>query len=296
MRWLLGVAVGCAGWLWAHPATAQRPFQVYDPFYQTETARRSFYDGYMLALEAAYRTAPGLVTGNQPVADGAGLGLSARIEVQLTPQLDAGVILDATGGGQSRGLAWSWATLTYSWTEDFNDYAFRVAVDPNADARLGFPQADVALMASTLLSPRVSSDVAVGARRVRRGFAEYASGDPLEDNDFTLVYQRALGWELHVMLNYNVLLSLSGSRAYASLGFMHGQYRMLEVDRDPAPLVPVPLGEEEFSGGMVAARLGSEWARPAYRVAPFLRWPIFSWQSGERPRPPFTFGASFTLR
>jgi len=296
MRWLLGVWLVCSGWVGAHPARAQRPFQVYDPFYQTETARRSFYDGYMVTLETAYRTAPGLASGTQPVADGAGLGVSVRLEVQLTSHLDAGVILDVSAGAQSRGLAWSWATLTYSWTEDFNDYAFRVAIDPNADARLGFPQADVALMASTLLSPRISSDVAVGARRVRRGFAEYASGEIPSGSDFTLIYQRALGWELHVMLNYNMLLSLSGSKAYASLGFMHGQYRMLEVDRDPAPLVPIPLGEEEFSGGMVAARIGSEWARPAYRVAPFLRWPVVSWQSGERPRPPFTFGATFTLR
>ncbi|MDX1531347.1 MAG: hypothetical protein R3362_07460, partial [Rhodothermales bacterium] len=37
------------------PAAAQAPYDVSDPFYQEETARRAFYDGFAFSAEAAYR-------------------------------------------------------------------------------------------------------------------------------------------------------------------------------------------------------------------------------------------------
>ena len=291
----------------AAPAAAQRPFSVYDPFYRDETARPTFHDAYAISGEVSYRPF-GVVQGTETATQPNPLGVALRLDYGLAPHFDVGAIVDASGVGTGRSVRWSWLVAKYYWTADEADYSFRLAVDPDADGRVGFPQADFAFLASNTLSPRVSSDFAIGARRVQRGFyeriavpADLASPAPpaaprTSDNVFT----RALGWELHVMASYNVHLGPSGSRVFATLSADRGDYTLHQiatadavVDEEPSAADGV---RDHYRGGVVWLRQGLDFARPSYRVSPFVGVPVAQWTPEGNPRARTHLGVELTLR
>ncbi len=292
----------------AEPAMAQRPFHVYDPFYRSETARRAFHESYAVSGEVSYRAA-GPVQGSQNAIAPDPLGLALRFDYALTDYLDAGVIVDATG---DRAMRWSWVVLTYHRTEGFDDYAFRLALDPDADGRVGFPQADLALIASSVLSPRVSSDFVIGARRVKRGYQQFealegvGTGVPdVPQASYAIHNARALGYEANLMMTYNFHLGPSGSKLY--LGFLgqHGEYRLHrspgagEIARSSLGTGVGEAGEEaqRFSGGVLWIRPGLEYHRPHYRLTPFLNLPLAQWNPRDgSPRARPHVGVQLMLR
>ncbi len=295
----------------AMPVAAQRPFRIYDPFYRNESARRPFYDGYAITGEVSYRSL-GELQGQNPALESNPLGLALRFDYQLTDHLDVGAIVDASGAG--RTLAWSWVVLTYHRTQDYDDYAFRLALDPDSDGRVGFPQADLAFVASSLLSPTFSSDFAIGIRRVQRGYRQYlpVADEPQPDvvlpsatpGNYDVMFNRALGWEIHVMMNYSLHLSPSGTKFYAGLVADRGQYELHQMrsgetmaaptpDRDADP---VQISREGYRGGVLWLRPGFEYNRPAFRVTPFLNVPLVQWTPDGHPNARPHLGVSLMLR
>ena len=275
----------------AAPAGAQQPFRVYDPFYRNETARRTFNDDLALSGEVSYTATRG-VTDPATQPDPFEVGL--RLDYRLAPNLEVGAVVDATGVGNGRALRWSWILGRYAWTVGTYDYAFRLALDPDSDGRVGFPQADLAFVASSPIGPSASSDFAFGVRRVRRGFRQEIPGvSPPARND-TLINGRALGWELHLMVAYTAYLSPSGSRIFASLSVERGDYELVGV-KDPGN---VPVAPRRFRSGLVWLRPGVEFARPSFRFAPFLGLPVVQWApEGENiPRLWPQVGVEVTLR
>lgn len=280
------------GGLAAWPAQAQRPFRVYDPFYRNETARRTFDDDFALSGEVAYTATRGGATGaTQP--DPIELGI--RLDYRLAPHLEVGAVVDASGTGSGRALRWGWILGRYNWTVGTSDYAFRLALDPDSDGRVGFPQADLAFVASSPIGPGASSDFAFGVRRVRRGYRQEGRGgiSPPAAQD-TTINGRALGLELHLMVAYSAFLSPSGSRVFASLSVERGDYELVGIT-DPGN---VPLPVERFRGGLVWLRPGVEFARPNFRFAPFLGLPVVQWspEAQNLPRVWPQVGLELTLR
>jgi hypothetical protein len=275
----------------AAPAGAQQPFRVYDPFYRNETARRTFDDDLALSGEVSYTATRGTT---DPATQPDPLEVGLRLDYRLAPHLEVGVVVDVSGVGSGRALRWSWIVGRYGWTVGTYDYAFRLALDPDSDGRVGFPQADFAFVASSPIGPVASSDFAVGVRRVRRGFRqELSEASPPADAQ-TFVNGRALGWELHLMVAYTAFLSPSGSRVFASLSVERGDYDLVGVT-DPGG-EPVPT--RGFRSGLVWLRPGVEFARPNFRFAPFLGLPVAQWApEGENiPRLWPQIGVEVTLR
>lgn len=295
----------------AEPALAQRPFHVYDPFYRSETARRAFHETYAVSGEVSYRAA-GPVQGSQNAIAPDPLGVAFRLDYALTDYLDAGVIVDAAGATGARAMRWSWVVLTYHRTEGFDDYAFRLALDPDADGRVGFPQADLALIASSVLSPRVSSDFVVGARRVKRGYQQFESLEDVQaappaapQPSYALHNARALGYEANLMMTYNLHLGPSGSKAYLGILGQHGEYRLHRspgADEVVRASIAADAGQpdeqvQRFSGGVLWIRPGFEYHRPHYRLTPFLNLPIVQWNPREgSPRARPHVGVQLMLR
>lgn len=294
---LLGVLAAFG--LLPEPAEAQRPFRVFDPFYRSETARRAFFDGYAVTAEAAYRSSGSVQDGRQTVG-GDPLGLSFRLDYQFLPQVDLSAVLDAAGSYTGRSLSVSWVALKYYETIEHTDYAFRLAVDPSFDGRVGFPQMDVAFISTTLLAPNLSADHAVGVRRVRMGYEQYVPGSPEEEVPSVpttlpsgdIVYTRAMGWEVHLMMHYSFLLNPARSNVFLSFLLDYGQYDLWEASlREDGPGARMGLAEpaagvggageddltKEYRGGVVWLRSGFEYNRPAFQVMPFLSLPLQEW-------------------
>ncbi len=283
---------------------AQRPFDAYDPFYQTETARRAFIGTYAVGARVALRASGGAIDSALlalPVGTRRGpLGLALRGDYALGPNVDVGVVVDvaAVSGGQA--VRWSWIVGRYAWTVDATDYGLRLALDPDSDGRTGFPQADLALLATSVLSPRLVSDVAIGLRRVRRGFQEVVPRPdapvPLNPmTDFDVAYGRAIGWEAHAMVTYSALLSPSGSRVFGTVSAERGAYDLVRIGTlsgDGA----AQTRAGKVRAGVIWARAGGELARPSLRFAPFIAVPLVRWgPSGPSPARP-TMGVDVTLR
>ncbi len=281
---LLGVLLASV----AVPAVqAQRPFRVYDPFYRGETARRTFDDDFAVSGEATYTATRGGGVGTAPSA----VELGVRIDYRLAPHLEVGAVVDASGGNTGRTLRWGWILGRYGWTVGTNDYAFRLALDPDSDGRVGFPQADLAFVSSSPIGPGASSDFAFGVRRVRRGYR--LVGDEGAAPAIPDTVGRAFGWELHLMVAYSAFLSPSGSRVFASLSVERGDYSLVGVVNDS---VGVPT--QRFRGGLVWLRPGIEFARPSFRFAPFLGLPVVQWSPQNRNLPRLwpQVGVELTLR
>lgn len=301
---------------------AQRPFRVHDPFYQGETGRRAFYDGYAFTTELSVRSPGSVKDGRQSVGSDY-LALSFWLDYQLFPYIDVTAIVDAAGGGTGRNLTVSWLAVKYYRTVENTDYAIRLAVDPSFDGRLGSPQADLAFISTTLLSPMLSSDYAIGVRRVRVGYEQLVpntdspSIPPESPFMGDIVYTRALGWEVHFMMQYSVLLNPARSNVFMSLQVDRGQYELLETSlrragagsgnktREKAAaningLQDIDASEtltKQYQGGTVWLRSGIEYNRPSLQIVPFLGVPLKQWvPEGEKGTARINVGLRLMLR
>lgn len=316
---LLGLLLGLG--LLPQDAAAQRPFRLSDPFYRGETARRHFFDRYALTGEVSYRSA-GTFQGDAVPASNSDLAFRFRFEYELARRLDMGAIFDAAGGAGTRRLSLSWLVLKYyRFVEETNsDYAFRLAVDPSSNGRMGFPQVDLAFLYTSLLSPVLSTDFAIGMRRVNVGYAQFIPPEPLGEGDSfvirprpTVLFTRALGTEMHLLLNYNLHFDPAGSNLFVDFLGEFGSYDVVEAALEAnTGLNLADLGsgegmgqddaEEETSsyrGGTVWMRFGVEFQRPNYRLSPFLGAPLQQWTPetiDDWPEARLHFGFQLTLR
>ncbi len=289
--WPVGILVFAISLLIAPEVLAQRPFTVNDPFYRSETARRVFYDGLAATGEVSYRAnVSGVLPSTTPA-----LGLSFRLHYRLAPSIDLNAYWDAAGTTTGRTVVLSWVGLKYYWTVDDFDYAFRLAVDPASDGRVGFPQMDVAFISTRAFSAIFSSDFAVGLRRVRKGFRQFVPADANFTNEGPLVVApgapsqfidtRALGMELHFMWSYNMIFDPAASNLFFSLMGEGGQYSLFETPLDGTPRDAQTAGDEnenelgstDYRGGVVWMRSGIEYNRPSYQVIPFMSIPLKQW-------------------
>lgn len=315
-RVLVGLGLLAAGPAFPEAAMAQRPLIVHDPFYRGETARRAFFDGYAFTTELSYRSPSEQSIRPDP------LGLSFRLEYQVSSRVDLGAVLDAAGTNGGRTLDLSWLTLKYYHTEENTDYAFRLAVDPSLDGRLGNPQMDAAFISTTLMAPNLSSDYAIGLRRVRLGYEELIARDPETDvadipqqvRTTDIVYTRALGWEFHTMAQYSLLLNPARSNVFLSGLFYLGQYDIVrsslnrgadQPDDTGAEMVSpeitnsddVDQGLEKHHAGALWLRSGIEYNRPSYQIAPFVSYALKQWSpEGDATPARLSFGLRFMLR
>ena len=288
---------------------AQAPFRVYDPFYRGETARRSFFDGYALTTEIAYRASGSIQDGRQ-TANADPFGLSFRFDYEIGSNMDVSAIVDAASSIAGRKLTVQWLALKLYHRVEYTDYAFRLAVDPAFDGRVGFPQMDLAFLSTSLLTPNLSSDYALGVRRVRFGF-EQLRRQPVEVDmvpapliaPSDIVYTRALGWEVHLMMQHALLLNPARSSLFVGLLLDVGRYDLLETSLRAADdsvravmmeygkLLPANEGDEavpsagfggrEYRGGVFWLRTGFEYNRPSYQVHPFVSVPLSQWSPAD---------------
>ena len=273
----------------AQDTHAQRPFLVYDPFYNSETARRVFFDGYSVTTDISCCTfGDSLQTAGGPNSAGLfglPLGVGFHFNYQLARQLDIGAVVDAAGSNSGRSLSISWLSMKYYWTNDNADYAFRLAVDPSTDWQVGFPQLDLAFLSTTLLAPMLSNDFAIGARRIRMGYQRWISAADGRD----IVFTRALGYEVHAMLSYNLLIDPGGSNVFLSVRGEGGSYSLFETSQREVQTgagaskaggtagAETPTWKTDYRGGVVWIRGGVSFSRPSYIVAPFVSIPVQQW-------------------
>ncbi len=282
---LIGLFAMLPSLLFAPAANAQRPFPVNDPFYRSETARKVFHDGLAATGEVAYR-ASGPVPGSGIPTSGSPLSLSFRLHYRMADRIDLNAYWDAAGTPTGRTVVLSWVGLKYYWTVDASDYAFRLAVDPASDGRVGFPQLDLAFISSKALTPLFSTDFAVGVRRVRKGYRQFLpaaanpgdGGNPLTDATRSqFIDTRALGMELHFMWTYNLIFDPARSNLFLALMGEGGQYTLFETSIGAVPDTTDENGASEYRGGIVWVRSGIEYNRPSYQVIPFLSVPLKQW-------------------
>lgn len=292
-----------------HVAAAQRPVQMFDPFYRGELAARTFYDTYALTAELTYRP-PGFLQADETIggaSPGIGaepIGLNLLFEYRLASAVDVGAYIDASGNAAGRSLDLSWLMLKYHRHRDGVDYAVRLAVDPSSDARGGFPQMDLGFLYGAALAPTVSTDFGIGVRRVRMGFQELVpvTPEPMDDNAFEpippspvteLLRGRAVGWELHMTTSYRVVFDPGGSNLFLLALAQTGSYDLVEWT--------VADGNRTttgYRGGVVLLRSGLEISRPSYVFMPYLSVPLTQWapDSGEWPSSRARIGVRFMLR
>ena len=267
-------------------AAAQGGFQTLDPFYRGETTRRAFEGEFAVSAEAAIRDAD-LLGVADPGTPASPLAFSGRLDYALLPQVDLSLVADLTGGVGRGPMGLSWVVVKPYWRNDMTDYAVRVAVDPASEGGLGFRQTDVAFLSTTMLSPEVSTDVALGIRRVRTGYTSAldqdgfpAGGDPgaaavalrggLDGEGV-----RVVGQELRVSWGYNVVFDPAGSRLAIGLVAEAGDYALIRTPADGAEATASP--RERIRSGIGWLRTGLEFSRPSYQLAPFLSVPLVTW-------------------
>lgn len=285
-------AVALAAVLLAEAAPAQRPFQVLDPFYQGESARRTFYDGFALAGEVAYRPA-GPIQQSEGERPGP-LALSLRVDYAPFNQLDLAAIFDVSGGLVSQlgggPVRLSWLVVKPYWSNESTDYAVRIAIDPVSEGGLGFRQTDVAFLSTSNLSPLISSDFAIGLRQAHVGYERLQLDEEpgvlgvTFDAEPELVRTRAVGKEFHVMWGHNLHFDPAGSNVFLALFGEAMDYDLVEM----RPFGAVEDGEEpgeaeerRFRGGSGWVRAGIEWNRPSYVFTPYASLPMVTWVEAE---------------
>ena len=247
--------------------------------------------------------------------------------------MDVSALFNVNGGllTQANGpLRLSWIVLKPYWHNEHTDYAVRIAVDPASEGGLGFRRTDVAFVSSSSLSPLLSSDFAIGLRRVRVGYERLQldeaadttfGGDPAGeladelasgvDSDPDLVRTRSIGREIHVMWGHSLHLDPAGSNINLTLLGEAMEYDVVQTRPfEPAlegPEGPVAAEDEEerrrYRGGVGWLRAGIEWARPSYILSPFASIPFITWvdegSEGQTWGPRLTqarFGVRVTLR
>ncbi len=262
-------------------ATAQGGFQTLDPFYRGEAAQRSFDGGFALSAEAAVRDAD-LLGIAEPGTPASPLAFSGRLDYALLPQVDLSLVADLTGGVGRGPMGLSWVVVKPYWHNEATDYAVRIAVDPASEGGLGFRQTDVAFLSTTALSPAVTTDVALGIRRVRTGYTP-AADEVLEAGTIGVGAEallrgapgdggvRVVGQELRVSWGYNVVFDPAGSRLSLGLVAEAGDYALVRTDATPED------GPERIRSGIGWLRTGVEFSRPSFQLAPFLSLPLVTW-------------------
>jgi len=315
-RWigiLIICLIGITGWL---PRTTfgQRPIRTFDPFYKGESANRSFYDKYALTAELTYRPA-GLLQNDDPVTGGVAggpsdaFGMNFRLEYRVASQIDIGAYVDAAGNTAGRSLSVNWLSIKYFRREEGVDYAVRLAVDPVSDGRSGFPQMDLGFLYRSFVSPSVTSDFAVGIRRVQLGFQQIVSiaADPIKPSDpivtapspdRDILRTQALGWEVHMLTGYNLVFDPAGSNMFVTLLGEGGSYDLVEWMVNQSKSDAGSRTSTKFKGGVLWIRSGLQIEKPGYRFAPFLSLPIKQWSpsGGDFPRARPRLGLQFMIR
>ncbi|MEM1056250.1 MAG: hypothetical protein AAGI52_12055 [Bacteroidota bacterium] len=290
------LTVIAAGAVTGTEAYAQGSFQTLDPFYGGESARQTFFDGLAVSGEATYRDRD-LLGLSEPGAPASDLVLAARLDYALLPQVDVSAVADLTGAARRGPLGLSWVVVKPYWRNENTDYAVRVAVDPASEGGLGFRQTDVAFLSSTALSPEVTSDFAIGYRRVQTGFVEAEAatagaipfGQPPISTDGESVplptlaalavegdRVRLIGKEFRGSWGYNVLFDPAGSRVHGSLIGEVGDYTLVRSGAE-ADDVSSSSAQERIRSGIGWARLGVEFNRPSYVLAPYVSVPVVTW-------------------
>lgn len=282
---LLAVLVGISS-----VAEAQRPFFTLDPFYQEETARRGFFDGFAVQADVAYR-------GSEPtVASGSAarpLGLGLRVDYALARQLDVSAVFDVSSGFDAAAgtspVRLSWVVVKPYWRYGQTDYAIRLAVDPSADGGFGFRQTDLAYLSSSNLGPTLSTDFALGLRRTRVGFERLeVASEPRAVSTQTLpqsslpeiVRSRATGIEGHVMWGYRFYVHPGGSHIFTTVSGEAMAYTLITATRSSEETAgrgaEVAVKDEgRLRGGVGRLHVGAEYARPSFLVAPYISLPLF---------------------
>lgn len=296
-RRVLGVALRAAALALLLPGVvlAQRPFDVLDPFYQEETARRTFFDGFAISGEVGYNASGPF--GQTADADRRGpLALSFRFDYALARQLDVSAVFDVSGGLVSQlgggPVRLSWIVVKPYWRNEDTDYAVRIAVDPTSEGGLGFRQTDIAFLSSSDLSPLISSDFAIGLRHAQVGFERIQVDDgggliepDLASADPEITHTRAIGKEVHVMWGHNLHFDPAGSNFFLTLMAEAMDYDLIEAqlfggETDDEEGEDDEAGEgtrTQYRGGVGWVRTGFELNRPGYRFSPFVSVPMVSW-------------------
>ena len=292
----------------APPAAGQGGFETLDPAYGSETARRAFYSGFALSGEAALR---GIGAADVGAATSGNLSLAARLDYAVLPQVDLALVADLTGAARSGPLGLSWVVVKPYWHRERTDYALRLAVDPASEGGLGFRQTDVAFLSTTTLSPAVTNDFTVSARRVRTGYS-FASQDvtaalssPAEGRAEPR-RERRVGQELRLGWGYNVLFDPAGSRFTVGVVGEGGTYSIIQ-SRVRVPDEAGDAGDVESAEAQRRVRTATGWlragvefSRPSYQAAPFVSLPVLVWNDAEDPADlpgrRLQFGLRLTLR
>jgi hypothetical protein len=262
----------------AAPA-AQGVLRTLDPFYQGESARRDFYGGLAVSGELSYRTSDPLRPAGGASAP-SDLALSVQLDYTLLPQVDVAAVVDLSGGIGRGPTGLSWLVVKPYWFNDDTDYAVRIAVDPASEGGLGFRQTDVAFLSTTTHAPTLTSDFAIGLRRVRSGFTVDegtltvdAPGGPSVPASLIADERqvRVIGRELHATWGYNVLFDPGGSHLAVALLAEAGDYRLIPTGADSVG------AEDRVRSGIGWLRAGVEWSRPAYQISPYVAVPLVTW-------------------
>lgn len=318
--WLvLGVLVATG--LAPQDAEAQRPFRLSDPFYRNETASRDFFDRYAVTGEVFFQTGGALPEESGVTTSNSDLSFRFRLDYELASRLDLSGIFEAVPGNGGRQLSMSWVVLKYYRYLEASNYAFRLAVDPSLDTAIGFPQVDLAFLYTTLYSPLLSSDFAMGVRRVNIGYGQLLPAEPVPaEGPFvirpqpSLLTTRAFGTEVHAMINYSLHLDPAGSNFYVGLLGEGGAYDVLEstqgnetneglrtvADISNASDAATQENQVAYRGGAIWARGGIEFKRPNYQLAPYVSVPLQQWnpdnEDGEWPVARIHVGVQLMLR
>jgi hypothetical protein len=287
-RGSLGVWLLAALAALAVPAEAQRPFATLDPFYQEESARRVFYDGFAAQAEVSYQGArPISAPGDAP------FDFSVRFDYALVQQVDLAVVFDLGGrGGDSLVIApvrLSWVVAKPYWRHEHTDYAVRLAIDPATEGGFGFRQTDVAFLSSTDHSPVHSTDFAIGLRRARVGFEQFVfdTAGPLDAGPqesslgIGISRSRAVGTEFHAMWGHRFWLHPGGSHVFVTVMGQFMDYDLITIgppqEEAAARTAPTGPSQNQYRGSVGWLRTGVEYTRPSFVVSPYASLPLFRW-------------------
>lgn len=298
--WIASAAVAVMLWAVAPTALRAQPSGALEAFYRGEEARRSFHDGFAFTSDLSLHQGGGN-SGTQPW-----LGLGLRGDLKISDTFDLIGVVQATGAQDAGDVGLAWLGLKYyrHVPELRSDYALRLAVDPASNGRAGFPRVDAAFIYTTMLSPWMMSDFAVGVRRVNIAYQQINAFQSYDA--FQRGHVRADGWELHAMMSYRLLVDMAGSHVVVGLSGDFGRYGLHALETPQAEL-PGEYEDVEWMEtwvarnsplrmGVVWFRSGLTWERPAYRVAPYVAVPVHQWDTSGGSQRNLQAGVELQLR
>ena len=153
----------------------------------------------------------------------------------------------------------------------------------------------MAFLSTTTLTPSVTNDFSVSARRVRTGFSFAAAEDAAVAAATDAVpeadprRERLVGQEVRLGWGYNVLFDPAGSRLTLGLVAEGGSYSVVRSrirEADPSgDVVRTAAGDDSRRIRTATGwlRAGVEFSRPSYQAAPFVGLPLLAWDDAEDP-------------